>query len=359
MPFASINVTPSQIGSYISIDVTAAVQRWADGSLSPQGFRLATGDTIRALFSSKEIGPAPILELVSGDGGNGDRPGILDFSASLPVVIDEPGEYALDRNWSLGTSAGYLGSVLRVEADGVRIDFEGHVIRASHQGSVIEILGDNVTLRNGRLFGDLYQVVLRSEGDLTHIDRMEIHSEENIALPGAFSSIRDSRLVTKAGVHFGDYAVVERSRFDACRVRCLNIGGVGAVIRGNEFSIQTNSTGEAVRIAGDDSVFTDNLFDQRYTYSAAAGLVVNGASNRILDNTIIQGENMLALIVINGTGNTIDNNVSAPETTGTTANQGLVFSVDGNFYGDNRLHAVVPFVLNGTLQTDWGGNTGY
>jgi hypothetical protein len=165
--------------------------------------------------------------------------------------------------------------------------------------------------------------------------------------------------VTKAVVHFGDYAVVERSRFDACRVRCLNIGGVGAVIRGNEFSIQTNSTGEAVRIAGDDSVFTDNLFDQRYTYSAAAGLVVNGASNRILDNTIIQGENMLALIVINGTGNTIDNNVSAPETTGTTANQGLVFSVDGNFYGDNRLHAVVPFVLNGTLQTDWGGNTGY
>jgi hypothetical protein len=224
---------------------------------------------------------------------------------------------------------------------------------------MVDILGDSVTLSNGRILGDLYQVTLRSEGALTHLDRMEIHSEENIALLGNFSSIRDSRLGAKAGVNLGESAVVERSRFDACKVRCLHIGGATAVIRGNEFIMQTNSTGEAVRIAGDDSVFTDNLFDLRYTQSASAGLVVNSANNRILYNTIIQGENMLALISINGTANTIDNNVAAPETNGTAANQGLIFSVDGNFYGDNRLHATVPFVLNGTVQTDWGGNVGY
>ncbi len=32
---------------------------------------------------------------------------------------------------------------------------------------------------------------------------------------------------------------------------------------------------------------------------------------------------------------------------------------NGNYYGNNRMAAQVPFALGGAMQADWGGNVGY
>lgn len=38
---------------------------------------------------------------------------------------------------------------------------------------------------------------------------------------------------------------------------------------------------------------------------------------------------------------------------------GIRFTVSGNFYGNNRVAATVPFNLGTATQTDWGGNVGF
>ena len=67
---------------------------------------------------------------------------------------------------------------------------------------------------------------------------------------------------------------------------------------------------------------------------------------------------------IGGTANTLDGNIGAPsESLGlpraVRARIGMQFTAEGNYYGDNRMAAEVPFALGGTVQTDWGGNVGY
>jgi hypothetical protein len=360
-PFTSVTVEPSQIGSDVTIDVTTAVERWIDGSLPAEGFLLTTNDSIRAVFASKEIGAAPALDVSTGNGGgNGSRPHILDFSSSLPVTIVEPGEYALDRNWSLGTAAGFLGTVLRIEADDVRIDFEGYFLQSNHQGQVVEVHGDRVSFRNGRLPGNPYQVVLTSTGRQLEVDQMTIYSSEVLELEGDRTVIRDSDVFVQWGLILGgEQAVVEQSGFYGCNIRCLQVNGVGGEIRGNEFTTDSNFNDDVVVIDGSYTVFDGNLIDQRAIDVTYSMLAINGPQNRAANNTFILGSNTTAAIAVNGMNNTIDSNIARPGPFGASADQGVTFTADGNFYGDNRMDATIPFNLSGTTQTDWGGNVGY
>ena len=56
---------------------------------------------------------------------------------------------------------------------------------------------------------------------------------------------------------------------------------------------------------------------------------------------------------------TLDGNIGAPSDPARREAVGMRYTADGNFYGDNRMAAQVPFDLGGTVQTDWGGNVGY
>jgi hypothetical protein len=88
--------------------------------------------------------------------------------------------------------------------------------------------------------------------------------------------------------------------------------------------------------------------------------IVGGDRNVVRDNTIISGIPGGTAFAVRGTGNTLDGNIAAgrePEFPAT--NVGIAFTADGNYYGDNRMGSNVPFSLNGTVQTDWGGNVGY
>ena len=88
---------------------------------------------------------------------------------------------------------------------------------------------------------------------------------------------------------------------------------------------------------------------------------IKGDHNLVRGNTVILGgaEAGQPLFAISGTGNTLDANIVPPPSPGQRALTGMQFTADGNFYGDNRMAAQVPFALGGTVQTDWGGNVGY
>jgi hypothetical protein len=55
----------------------------------------------------------------------------------------------------------------------------------------------------------------------------------------------------------------------------------------------------------------------------------------------------------------LDANIATPNSKGATSPIGIEFAQDGNYYGDNRIAALLPFSLGGTIQTDWGGNASY
>ena len=81
---------------------------------------------------------------------------VLDLT-KLPVVIDEPGLYALQRDWEL---TGYRlgGDVIHITADNVTLDLHGFRIGIGLDdisSTLLAVSGDWVVVRNGRLEGVL------------------------------------------------------------------------------------------------------------------------------------------------------------------------------------------------------------
>ena len=68
MATAIVGLTSGDVGDAISIDVTGAVQRWADGSLADAGFLVVTSEDIRAKFDAREQagGTPAILQVDTG-----------------------------------------------------------------------------------------------------------------------------------------------------------------------------------------------------------------------------------------------------------------------------------------------------
>lgn len=348
---SSVTVSPSQVGADVTIDVTSAVRRWADGTLPAEGFLLTTSEPIRALFASKETGVAPALEVSAGAGAG--RPEVLDLSM-LPVDIDEPGMYVLDRNWSLGTNAGFTGTVLNVNADDVIIDFRGFAITSHHTGFNVEIAGENVTLRNGAVQSGISAFAIRSNARGTVVEDMQIHSYEGMPLTGGLATVRDSVYNGQVGIEVEFNSRVIGNELQ-CEIRCVHVVGTGTAVRGNRID---TFFGDAVVVAGNGNLVAGNVFDHRFA-DQIDGVNVSGSGNQLLDNTFLLSSAVSDVIEVGGTANTLDNNVAAPGDGGALASNGIVFTADGNYYGDNRMAATVPFNLGGTVQTDWGGNVGY
>jgi hypothetical protein len=65
---AIVNLTTGDAGGTIAIDVTATVQRWADGSLADAGFLIVTNDDIKAYFDVKEKSGGTPAALLVGTG---------------------------------------------------------------------------------------------------------------------------------------------------------------------------------------------------------------------------------------------------------------------------------------------------
>jgi hypothetical protein len=95
-----------------------------------------------------------------------------------------------------------------------------------------------------------------------------------------------------------------------------------------------------------------------------AALFVDGDLNTIEAN-VIKGfdTDRNSAIVIDGSANIVRGNLALPSAWDypwiTKWAAGIEFLQGGNYYGNNQMAAIEPFVLNGTVQIDWGGNTGF
>lgn len=284
-------------------------------------------------------------------------PRVLDFS-TLPVSIDQPGLYVVDHDWSLGTRAGNPGTVMNIDADNVVVDFRGFTVSYTSEGVGANITGNNVTLRNGVFQGDLDSYTVYSTGNGTTIDRMNIYSYEGPDFKGANAVIRDSTIQGRFGTDIsGPQALVENSSL-SCEFYCLSLYSNHNQVRNDQISPRNDGD---VTLHGSYNLFVDNVLDERHTDDyISTSIEVSGNGNQILNNTVLPGVEGV-LINVDGTANTLTNNVAAPAdpAIGSTPGDGIRFTQDGNYYGSNRLAAKVPFALGGTQQTDWGGNVGY
>jgi hypothetical protein len=288
------------------------------------------------------------------------RPGaahVLDLS-TLPAVIDEPGSYVLNRDWDVSVAdVTSVHSVVDVQADDVVIDFRGFEVTYNNEGAGVVIQGANVTVRGGRLIGYIMSTPISSSGAQTTVENMYIQTfDEAPRFQGSGAVLRETTLKSRFGVSMGSGSVAERNHLE-CSQFCIALGSSSQAVDNRiDCSLEY-----CLIIRGDGNLVVGNrLFAQE----TQGGMQIVGNGNVLRNNTILMETPPESLFEIKGSANIIDGNigagsVSGDATTGARAALGIYFTVDGNFYGNNRLAAVVLLAPNGTVQTDWGGNVAF
>lgn len=162
-----------------------------------------------------------------------------------------------------------------------------------------------------------------------------------LELGGSTSAIRDSRIGSRTlAVELAADSAIDRTSI-GCTFHCVDLGDrnrlVDSVVSGYE----------AVIVDGDGNLLSNN--------EIRGGLIaIDGDTNIVRGNMLLGG----GAPAIGGTKNIVDGNLILPDADG-TVQVGIEFTEDGNFYGNNRVSAEVPFAHGGTVQTDWGGNVAF
>jgi hypothetical protein len=364
---AIVNLTTGDAGGTVAIDVTATVQRWADGSLADAGFLIATNDDIKALFDAKEnaAGTPARLQVETDDlpqppsPGTGSEPVVLDLS-NPPVVIDEPGRYILDRDWRI---EGLPNSTVVIDMQvAATIDMRGFEIWDDDTtgGTVIRIGADGGTVINGRI------VIEGWEGNgiwttgPTVIRDMKVKGHYFGGGVTVDGSLTMSDSVVVSGLVVGRLGGGDGSLITSSHI--ISGGGSALVVSGDNITISRN------RIDGFDRDYLGFLIGDRIEFSQndvgfcaiPGGLTVRGNYNAIYYNSfkpcLYDGSQAGIVLKVDGTRNIIKDNIIFPGVDPEPV--GISFLQDGNIYGDNQVSAVIPFELGGTVQVDLGGNVG-
>jgi len=278
---------------------------------------------------------------------------VLDLSR-VPIVIDEPGRYAIDRDWNVGLDpVTGPGTLIRITADNVSVDLRGFAITFDNPGEGVGIDGDAVSIRNGALLGDRDVDGVRSAGAETTIDNMHIVGAVAVRFLGPRAQVRNSTLGGPFGAILkGDSVVAESNVLRGP----LEVGS-GAHVSGNEIG---GGFDEVVVIRGNRSILADNIVSFRNP-EAPAAFSVQGDGNVLRDNTVlVSGLNSSHTVFsVEGSANVLDGNITVPQTA-ERGGVGMSFAQDGNFHGDNRLGGVAEAIRdNGTTQTAWGGTVAF
>jgi len=290
--------------------------------------------------------------------GSTSSPKVLKF-LKLPLVLDEPGDYVLDRNWVLPFSN--EGPSIEIRADHVVLDLEGFRIQADAVGPAILITGLGVHLRNGEISGQADSTIaIHSTGHATEFDNLTVYSgDRGIVLDGFNPHVTRSFIGGITGLHMSaPGAIVERSTI-GCRSRCLVTGEQGQVL----FNRISASEGNAVRL-GAGNTFSSNVIE--VGEGEGSGIAVIGNGTVVLDNSLRLEQAPIRqsiAIVVDGSRNVLRGNIALagwdePQNRGPWA-VGISFMKDGNVYVGNQMEALVPFDLGATVQTDLGGNVGF
>jgi hypothetical protein len=163
---------------------------------------------------------------------------------------------------------------------------------------------------------------------------------------------------------FAERYLVEGNRID-CVSRCL-IAGADGVVRNNQLyrSDDTGVEDPMVLVAGARTTFENNYLENVEVFTSA--ITVSGTQHVIADNTMILTRGLFSGFAIlvderNSNRNVINGNIASHASTDRRWEIGIGFmpGSSNNFFGDNRMEAFVPVLLQNTPQVDWGGNIGY
>jgi hypothetical protein len=277
-------------------------------------------------------------------------------------VIDQPGNYVLTRSWSFRATPDQPRVVIDVVANDVVLDFRGFEVEVEGVSgapsiTIVNVQGNGFTLKNA-----VVQIcceggfAVRSTGIRTELEHLSGFTFERVLLEGNFAVIRDSSFSARAGVDLGSWGTIMNT-FVSCRAGCVELAGNNSKLLNTRIQ-PADFLG--VRIVGSGNVLAGNLID---FFGGGPQLTtafdVQGDKNVLQDNTLSTGGETGVAVNVSGTANVIESNVVALAADGGIVATGIRFARDGNFYGDNRVTAAVPFELGGTVQTDWGGNVGY
>jgi hypothetical protein len=320
------------------------------GLASPAALAQSDGE-IAAQMARPHGAPKP-WKNVRGFGG------VLDLT-KLPLVIDEPGLYAIDRNWELPDSAATvsLAGLIQITAADVTLDLHGFVISSDPgQGTLLVVTGGSAEVRNGGLSAccsDGAVAVHATRGVRLH--HLSVFSYDAMDFEGEGASFTDSAIVPRVGMNFANFSNVERNSI-VCNFECVTLLGGDNRVTNNRVHPRQ---GGVFQIEGDRNIVADNIVYAVESIDIDDPFEIAGDSNVVRNNTVLMGGSLHNVISVSGTANTIDGNIGAPPAPAGRAPVGILFTADGNYYGDNRMAAQVPFALGGTVQTDWGGNVGY
>jgi hypothetical protein len=316
----------------------------------------AQDDDAVAAQSARAPGPPKPWKQVRGLGR------VLDLSKP-PVVIDEPGLYAIQQDWLFSRAAtAAVRELIQIKADDVTLDLHGFRISTELDSfgrdfTLVLITGRGVEIRNGRLSAccDGYVAVHGTGGSAPKLHNLSIYSYQAMTFDRAW--LTDSHIDGRGGIQFGERSVLERNTFFCVSFRCVQLLGDGNRVTNNNMSLEQ---GVGIAIVGNTNIVANNVIDTVNSSDPREAVDVEGDNNVVRGNTVLTGRLIARVFAISGTRNTLDGNIAAPaQDPGRESLIGMEFTGDGNYYGNNRMSAPVPFSLGGTVQTDWGGNVGY
>jgi hypothetical protein len=276
---------------------------------------------------------------------------ILDLSTT-PVEITEPGVYVLDRDWF--ALSPHERSAIVIEADDVTLDLQGFELSVVYSGVVSR--GQNVTIRNGRIIAaqrDEQGPAIFTYGSRSLIESVRASGGKGpvISVSGIGSALTNSTVVSQGGslallVHAYDDTIVRGNQI---------IGGLTSMRVNSRATIVDNVVTcglTCIDVEGDNNTVSGNKLIGR-------GILIRADHNHVFGNVL--GCSSRTAIAVEGLGNTIRDNL-VPSCTGLGTGiqeAGILFTRDGNFYGDNIVWAALPFAVGATVQTDLGGNVGF
>ena len=313
----------------------------------------AQDDEEVAAQSVQARGPVKPWKFVRGLGR------VLDLSHP-PVVIDEPGLYAIQRNWQFPqATTQVVTEPITITADNVVLNLHGFGISVDRVSApplvtLITITG-SAEIYNGRLEACCEGAIAVKGGDFTQLHHLSIYSFEPMGL-GTFATISDSDIYARSAVWLASHSNLERNAI-GCSFICVEIEGDTNRVTDNRI-LPNRSAG--VGIKGNGNIVANNVMLAVEIEQLEPGFEVFGNHNVLRNNTVLVGGPGVGTVwEISGTGNTLEGNIAAPHDAESRAGTGIRFLADGNYYGDNRMAAEVPFALSGTVQIDWGDNVGY
>jgi hypothetical protein len=282
------------------------------------------------------------------------HPRVLNLN-QLPVVINTPGTYFLNRSWRVRIPEDRFVAII-VRSPEVNIDLRGFTVETSGEGALIAVRSGSFdfTLRNGVLEGGENYWIDGSANRTTVRDLTVTAGTSGFNMQGRQALVKNLH-VRNSSVWLGgadsllDSSRISSGRFPAVLIRS-NTRVTNSEIRSNQ--------SRSLIVNGNSAVVANSVLINTES-SNEPTLTVNGDDNVVLNNvflTEVDGRAGVAAIVVEGSSNVLRDNL-APPIRGRWGT-GISFQGSGNFYGNNQMAADQPFTGAGN-QTDWGGNFGF